>query len=552
MTLHTLRSALLAGMFASLPTMPAVAGSPADLRLNEIQLLGTHNSYHLEPRPTLLATLLAFDPQFEAWEYSHLALDTQFALQGIRQIELDVFADPDGGLYSVRHGLIAISENPNSGLPELDQPGFKVLHVQDLDFETTCLTLVDCLQTVKSWSDANPAHLPIMILIEAKDDPIDDPLSLGFVVPIPIGSAEFDDLDAEIRSVFPEEQMITPDDVRGTRPTLEAAILRNGWPTLREARGKVLFALDNGGAKRDAYVAGHPSLEGRVMFTNSPPGDPEAAFIKLNDPVTDGALIAQRVEEGYIVRTRADADTQQARTGDTTRRDAALASGAQFVSSDYPDPDPDFGTGYFVEIPGGAPAGCNPVNGPSDCDAATLENLTGLQELEGKKLVVRDKDGDPSKRRIVALSKDRLVDTPLPGTLDDPRTAGATVELLNPVTLESASFILPPGINWKGLGKPAGLKGYRYLDLNGEHGPCKVLLARAGKLLKAVCLGKNGLIPFDLNEEPGQGSLIVRIRLGGAPLQCMEFGGNVTQDKPAANGKVGLFKANDSGAGGCP
>jgi len=76
--------------------------------------------------------------------------------------------------------------------------------------------------------------------------------------------------------------------------------------------------------------------------------------VKENDPLVDPARISSRVEAGYIVRTRADADTVQARTGETAQREAALESGAQYVSTDYPVPDPDFGTGYFVAIPDGA------------------------------------------------------------------------------------------------------------------------------------------------------------------------------------------------------
>ena len=40
----------------------------------------------------------------------------------------------------------------------------------------------------------------------------------------------------------------------------------------------MLFLLDNEpGPVRDAYVAGRPSLEGRVLFTNSLPGEPDVA-----------------------------------------------------------------------------------------------------------------------------------------------------------------------------------------------------------------------------------------------------------------------------------
>src|ERR1051325_5156853 len=171
---------------------PAAASVDDLVHLNEIQVLGTHNSYHIQPRRALFETLVNFSDMFRAWEYTHPPLDEQFEHEGIRQIELDVFADPQGGLYAIRRGLELIDEDPESGIPELSQPGFKVLHVQDLDFETRCLTFVSFLQTIKAWSEAHPRHLPIMILIEAKDDTIPDPLQLGFTVPLPIGAAEFD------------------------------------------------------------------------------------------------------------------------------------------------------------------------------------------------------------------------------------------------------------------------------------------------------------------------------------------------------------------------
>lgn len=349
------------------------------LRLNQVQVLGTHNSYHIQPAPSLSFLIALQDPDLAAsLEYTHAPLAEELAV-GVRQIELDVFVDPDGGLYANPLGPIVVAANGLPPGPDFDPearmlaPGFKVLHIQDIDFRSTCLLLTDCLETLRAWSDANPGHLPLMVLIEAKDDPI--PLDFS-VIPIPFGPAEFDALDAEIRSVLSADRLITPDDVRGDHASLEDAILTEGWPTLRKSRGRMLFALDNGGAKRDTYVAGHPALAGRVLFTNSAPGEPEAGFVKLNNPVGSFEQIQQRVLEGYIVRTRADADTVQARTGDPTRRDAALASGAQYVSTDYPAPEANpFGTGYFVEIPEGAPARCNPLNAPPWCTNDTLEDL---------------------------------------------------------------------------------------------------------------------------------------------------------------------------------
>jgi hypothetical protein len=168
-------------------------------RLNELQVLGTHNSYHIQPRPSVLAALASFEPEIAiTLEYTHLPITEQLD-RGARQLELDVFADPEGGRYARRAGLIAVGEDPASGLAELEAPGLKVLHIQDLDFETHCLSFVRCLQLIRTWSHEHPTHLPLMIMVEAKQEAIDDPLDLGFVVPLEFGRAELDGIDTEIR-----------------------------------------------------------------------------------------------------------------------------------------------------------------------------------------------------------------------------------------------------------------------------------------------------------------------------------------------------------------
>ena len=364
---------------ASGPTFPETELADRCLRLNQTQVIGSHNSYHVQPREPLWSALRSFDPLLAAGiEYTHSPLGVQFDDEEVRQIELDVFADSTGGLYDQRVIMPLLGLPADSGIPELEQPGFKVLHIQEIDFETTCWTFVQCLQQVKVWSDAHPRHLPIAILVELKDAPIPDPLQLGFVQPQPIGPAELDALDAEIRSVFPEQQMLTPDDVRGSHATLDEAIVTDGWPTLGAARGEVMFLMDNAGHYRTDYVAGRPNLDGRVLFTNANPGEPDAAFVKRNDPLgANTAVIQDLVRRGYLVRTRADADTIQARTGDTTQRDAAFLSGAQLVSTDYPVPGraTPLGTDYVAQVPDGHPARCNPINTGTHCRNNALERL---------------------------------------------------------------------------------------------------------------------------------------------------------------------------------
>ena len=343
-----------------------------DVRLNEIQVVGSHNSYHLMPSQAERDLRRSFIGSAEdRLEYRHLPLPDQFQDQKVRQIELDVFVDKEGGRYA--HPLLRSAAGITDPLdPVMSRPGLKVFHIQDVDYVSTCLTLKSCLQEVKGWSDAHPSHVPIAILLELKDTP----LVLGdlpFVVPEPFDAAAMDEVDSVISSVFPPDQVITPDDVRGDHATLPDALADTGWPTLGESRGQVMFLMDNGGSYRDTYLAGAPNLAGRMMFTNADPGDADAAFIKRNDP-TDPS-IPDLVREGYVVRTRADGDTLEARADDTGPRDAALASGAQWVSTDFPVPNfgVGFETSYFVEIPGGTVARCNPVNAPEGCVSADLE-----------------------------------------------------------------------------------------------------------------------------------------------------------------------------------
>jgi calcium-dependent phosphoinositide phospholipase C len=358
----------------------------AQLRLNELQFLGTHNSYHIEPEPALLAGIAAIDPQpASTLQYTELPLQEQLD-RGVRQLELDVYSDPQGGHYSNRAGLIALGRDPRSGIAALDEPGLKVLHIQDLDFQSHCLTFRECLSQLDQWSRANPYHLPIMVMVEPKEEPIADPLHLGFAVPLPFDAAAVDGIDAEIRSVFEAARLITPDEVRGSNATLEQAVLAGNWPAVAQSRGRVLFTFLNRGRARALYAEGRPSLEGRVMFVDSDLGQPDAAFFSRDSALIDGAEIDALVRAGYLVRTRADIDTLEARSGDRTLQVAAFASGAQFVSTDYVVPDPRFGS-YSATLPGGFVALCNPVTAPPGCDSEQLSALDGIRRAEGGGLI---------------------------------------------------------------------------------------------------------------------------------------------------------------------
>jgi hypothetical protein len=347
------------------------AAAQAQLRLNQIQVIGSHNSYHAGLAPSETAWLKKLNPKSAAaLDYRHPPLDVQLS-SGVRQVEIDVYADVKGGRYAHPANLKFISAASLPAYPPFDpnglfqKPGFKVMHEQDIDYRSTCQPFTGCLAVILNWSKAHPGHLPIFVLIETKEG---RPHPEFQVEPEKFIPAVFDALDQEIRSVFEGGKMIVPDDVRGRHATLEEAVLKGEWPSLESSRGKMVFLLDQRRAGPD-YLAGHPSLKGRVIFANAEPESPDAAFVEVNDPLKDPALIPNLVRKGYLIRTRTDADTVQARSGDTRQRDAALASGAQILSSDYYFNEKASWSGYSVNFPKGEIARCNPVLNPPHCDA---------------------------------------------------------------------------------------------------------------------------------------------------------------------------------------
>jgi hypothetical protein len=354
------------------------------VHINQIQVIGSHNSYHTGIAPSERKLIEQQNPKaMRALDYAHAPLGDQLT-GGVRQLEIDVYADSKGGRYS--HPAI-VDKVAAAGLPadpdfdpnhEMDKPGFKVMHVMNVDQRSSCHTFIACLTTIRGWSKQHPQHVPIFILVETKQGRPGRPSTASG--PEPFTSATFDALDAEIRSVFSEKEMITPDQVRGSYATLFEAIQASGsgparkraggWPTLRQARGKVVFLMDQRPVEA-VYTEGHPSLRGRVIFTNATPGAPDAAFTEENSGTKEE--IDALARQGYLIRTRTDDGTEEARSNDHTRANVALSSGAQMLSTDYPPSEPAKWTGFFVGLPGGVVVRCNPVTGPPGCVDALLE-----------------------------------------------------------------------------------------------------------------------------------------------------------------------------------
>lgn len=326
-----------------LPDEPVAApGYPLDdlIRFNHVQALGTHNSYHVEPAQTVDAS----------HRYSHLPLDEQLELLGVRQFELDLHL------------------NLNDR--------FEIFHLPAIDKETTCQTLNACLRVIKNWSDLRPGHMPLLVWLEPKDD------VESRVAPEVLGykaiSGYYGALEDEILEVWPRERIFTPDDLRGGAQTLpEAIAAAGGWPTLGQLRQKIVFVMLDSGEARAEYLEGNPALEGRLLFVKAgSPDEPFAATFKMDNTEGDGDRIRELVEAGFLVTSNVDGATSEDAANQASF-DNALETGSHFLASDFPGPVE--GRGYRAQIPAGAPARCHPAVAPPECTPRDVEGFEPRQ-----------------------------------------------------------------------------------------------------------------------------------------------------------------------------
>jgi hypothetical protein len=354
-----MKKAVFLGLYLSPFTLWwAQAQNLNDLKINEIQVIGSHNSYKKAILPEVYRYLAKKDSMnfLPRIQYEHIPVPQQLDL-GLRNLEIDVYADSKGGKYA-HPKILDLVQTTDSFDPEgkMKKPGYKMIHITDIDYQTWYYTLEDCLKDLKKWSDAHPDHTPVFITLEPKDGKANQ---FG-TEPEHYTAKLFDELDQELKKYLGKDKIITPDDIRGSYKTLNEAVLHKNWPKVKETKGKFLFVLDNNSENRDLYMKDHPSLKGRMVFTNSAPGTAEAAVLLMNDP---GPEITRLVKQGYIVRTRADADTMEARKEDYSRFEKAKESGAQVITTDYYQPSKLFKSNYRISFDNNTYERRNPMNG---------------------------------------------------------------------------------------------------------------------------------------------------------------------------------------------
>ncbi len=206
------------------------------LRLDQVQMIGTHNSYHQAPDGGLLDYLRTSGFQDGPdWSGARLAQAIDYTRQplpvqlddGIRAIELDVHDDPDGTAFTHPPFLEVLKTQGTAlyGPWEMRGSGFKTLHKAGYDPDSTCPLFAPCPAEIAAWSDRHPNHTPIVVMVEVK--PEASAKAAGCTALCADGGAR---LKAALS------------DGLGTRLIVPGDIGRK-WPTLDGVRGRIMVML---------------------------------------------------------------------------------------------------------------------------------------------------------------------------------------------------------------------------------------------------------------------------------------------------------------------
>ncbi len=297
------------------------------LKFNELRFLGTHNSYQpvpVEEFTQLYARLseLTFGlVKAEKGTFNSQTLTQQLNC-GIRSLEMDIETfDRDGEI------------------------SFTCMHSPYFDMATSCYDFELALKEIKMWSDNNPNHLPITIIIEPKETflPLKDmkPINLDYI-------SEFDKV---LRKGL-GDKLFTPADMLRDYESFGAMRAADDWCKAQDTLGKVLILLHENSATTEGYIAIDPSIKTQAMFPMLREEDIErdcTSFILANTPgelieIKDDVIFSKKI----IARTRADKFTEI----EAERLEKAMASAAQIVSTDYPPRDDLAADAYVVGFNG--------------------------------------------------------------------------------------------------------------------------------------------------------------------------------------------------------
>lgn len=282
----------------------------AGIKFNEISFIGTHNSYQT-PSTDELKTIYNNLSEITLGEVAGNKADfwseslTNQLNCGIRSLEMDfeVF-DRDGDI------------------------SFTCMHQPNFDMTTSCYDFSLGIKEIAMWSDNNPNHLPITIIVEPKTGflPLKDMKAF---------SIEYaDELDKMFRDTL-GDKLFTPADMLRDYESFGEMRAADDWCKVEDMLGKVLILLHEGDVTQD-YIDIDPSIKSQAMFPMLRYRDINrdcTSFIIHNDPydlfnINDYVISEKKI----IVRTMSDKFTSV--SIDKIR--TAFATDAHIVSTDFP------------------------------------------------------------------------------------------------------------------------------------------------------------------------------------------------------------------------
>lgn len=296
------------------------------IKFNELSFLGTHNSYQkviIEETKKLYESLSALT--FGLYSAENLDFESETLTDqlncGIRSFELDIETfDRDGEI------------------------SFTCMHNPYFEMATSCYDFSLAMKEISMWSDNNPGHLPITLLVEPKS------------IFIPLEDMEFfnieyaEALDDMLRETL-GDKLFTPADMQRDYASFGEMRAADGWCEVKDMLGKVVVLLHDCAAT-EKYIAIDPAVKTQAMFPVLREGDVDrdcASVILCNKPEKLLKIKEDIINNRKImVRTRAD---QFNRISEDTRKNA-FASGANIISTDYPVRT-DTGYGDYVVTFGG-------------------------------------------------------------------------------------------------------------------------------------------------------------------------------------------------------
>lgn len=299
------------------------------VKFNEVAYIATHNSYQLQSVPSYqkayrdLETVTFGLINGDAPTYCSDTLTEQFNV-GIRSIELDVETVVNG-----------------------DDVSFICTHSPLIDMTSSCYDFELALEEIKMWSDANPGHLPISIIVEPKEFFL---LENGMRF---INLKYANVLDNLIREAF-GEKLITPAEMMGEHNSLKEMREADDWMSLEDCAGRVAVFFHDTDGVTGRFIKQDETLKSRAMFPMLRYKDRDKSYASVmivNKPNDIEKHSTELIyEKNLIVRTRVD--SYGSYNEDDRRK--TLESGAQILSTDYPKKADMTNVDYYVSFGDGS------------------------------------------------------------------------------------------------------------------------------------------------------------------------------------------------------